>query len=122
MCSRRSAWTGLKARTLICEASMEKARRDDDANARRGDDASARYRSLSFKHQTRRASRMNLGLNGRVAIVAAASTGLGKAVAFELASEGASLVISARNKDRLTASAEEIRAATGAEVLAIPGD
>lgn len=65
---------------------------------------------------------MNLGLKGRVAIVTAASSGLGKATAMELAAEGARVVINARRDDELRNAADEIRSATGAEVLAIAGD
>ena len=42
---------------------------------------------------------MDLGLRGRVAIVAAASKGLGRAVAEELAREGAEVAICSRNPD-----------------------
>ena len=65
---------------------------------------------------------MDLGLKDRVAIVAAASKGLGKAVALGLAKEGAKLAICARGKDALEATAEEIRQAAGTDVLAIPVD
>ena len=65
---------------------------------------------------------MDLGLNGRAAIVAAASQGLGKAVALGLAREGARVAICARTKDTLEAAAAEIRSETGAEVLARPVD
>ena len=65
---------------------------------------------------------MNLGLKGRVAIVAAASSGLGKATAMQLASEGARVVINARGEEDLNRVAEEIRLATGAEVVAVAGD
>ena len=65
---------------------------------------------------------MDLGLKGRVAIITAASSGLGKATAMELAAEGASVVINARREDELGKAADEIRSATGSEVLAIPGD
>lgn len=65
---------------------------------------------------------MDLGLKGRVAIITAASSGLGKATAIELAAEGARVVITARRKDELENAADEIRTATGAQVLAIPGD
>lgn len=65
---------------------------------------------------------MDLGLKGRVAIVAAASSGLGKSIAMELATEGASIVMNARREDQLGIAADEIRSATGAEVLAIAGD
>jgi hypothetical protein len=42
---------------------------------------------------------LNLGLEGKVALVTAASKGLGRAVATELAREGASVVISSRDED-----------------------
>lgn len=59
---------------------------------------------------------MDLGLRDRVAIVAAASQGLGKACALELAREGANVIICARHADPLAATAAELRAATGALV------
>lgn len=65
---------------------------------------------------------MNLGLEGKVALVAASSQGLGKAVAWELAREGAAVVICARYPDPLERTAVEIRESTGAEVLAVPAD
>src|ERR1051325_1310565 len=60
---------------------------------------------------------MDLGLKDRVAIVAASSQGLGKAVAMGLAKEGASLAMCARTESTLQAAAEEIRSETGAKVL-----
>ena len=65
---------------------------------------------------------MDLGLNGKVAIVAAASQGLGKAAALELAREGAHVTICARNADELENTAQEIRQATGSEILAVAAD
>jgi len=65
---------------------------------------------------------MDLGLRGRVAAVAAASEGIGKAIAHELAAEGAKVSICARREDRLRTSASEIRAATGGEVHASVAD
>ncbi|HEY75961.1 MAG TPA: SDR family oxidoreductase [Thermoflexia bacterium] len=65
---------------------------------------------------------MDLGLKGKVALVTAASRGLGRAVALQLAEEEASVAICARKEGPLQATAEEIREATGAEVLAIPAD
>jgi 3-oxoacyl-[acyl-carrier protein] reductase len=61
---------------------------------------------------------MDLGLRGKVAIVAAASKGLGKAVAAELAQEGAELAICARNSADLENAAREIRERTGRAVFA----
>jgi len=61
---------------------------------------------------------MDLGLKDKVAIVAASSTGLGKAVAMGLAREGAKLALCARTESKLSATAAEIRKVTGAEVLA----
>lgn len=65
---------------------------------------------------------MDLGLKDRVAIVAASSQGLGKAVAMGLAKEGVKLALCARTVATLNFTAEEIRAETGAEVLARPLD
>ena len=65
---------------------------------------------------------MDLGLNGKVALVAASSQGLGKASALALAREGARVAICARNEAALQAAADEIRHETGAEVLAVPAD
>lgn len=51
---------------------------------------------------------MDLHLTGKTAIVLASSTGLGKAVAKELALEGANVMITSRNKDKLVQAKEEI--------------
>ena len=59
---------------------------------------------------------MDLGLKGRVAIVAAASKGLGLAVATELAREGAEVAICARSAERLEKATETIREASGQTV------
>jgi 3-oxoacyl-[acyl-carrier protein] reductase len=65
---------------------------------------------------------MNLGLEGRPALVAAASKGLGKASAWALAAEGASVAICARDPGALETTRDEIGEATGATVVAIPAD
>src|SRR4029450_10383890 len=65
---------------------------------------------------------MDLGLRGRVALVAGASQGLGRAIAEELAAEGASLVVCARNEERLRAAAQEIASASGARVVPVAAD
>ncbi len=65
---------------------------------------------------------MNLGLTNRVAIVAAASSGLGRAVATELSREGARVAICARTAAHLAKTAEEISHETGHEVFYQPVD
>ena len=65
---------------------------------------------------------MDLGLTGRVAIIGGSSKGLGRACAFSLAREGTNVAISSRGVKDLEATAQEIRAATGVQVLAVPGD
>lgn len=65
---------------------------------------------------------MDLGLKDKVALVAAASRGLGRAVAEELAAEGASLVLCSRSADKINRTANEIAQATGARVLATAAD
>jgi 3-oxoacyl-[acyl-carrier protein] reductase len=61
---------------------------------------------------------MDLGLKDRVALVAAASTGLGKAAAFGLAREGAKVALCARTQSTLEATAAEIHRETGVSVFA----
>ncbi len=65
---------------------------------------------------------MDLGLEGKRAIVCAASRGLGRGCAMALAREGAAVTINARDPERLEATAKEIRAATGAEVTTVAAD
>jgi 3-oxoacyl-[acyl-carrier protein] reductase len=65
---------------------------------------------------------MDLGIRGKTALVCAASKGLGKGCATSLAREGVNLVITARGRDALEATAEEIRKATGANVVTVVGD
>jgi 3-oxoacyl-[acyl-carrier protein] reductase len=61
---------------------------------------------------------VDLGLKGRVAVVAAASQGLGKAVAMSLSREGAIVAICARNRATLYAAQAEISRATDGGVMA----
>ncbi len=65
---------------------------------------------------------MDLELRGKVALVAAASKGMGKATAKRFAQEGASVAICARGQEDLEATASEIQQATGAKVLAVQAD
>ena len=65
---------------------------------------------------------MELGLKGKVAVVTGGSEGIGKATALKLAQEGAHVVVAARREDVLRRAADEIQAATNAQVLAVPTD
>lgn len=65
---------------------------------------------------------MDLKLTNKVAIVLAASKGLGKAIATTLSAEGAKVIIGSRNETELNHTADEIKAPTGGEVTAIPVD
>ncbi len=65
---------------------------------------------------------MDLGIRGRKAIVCAASKGLGRACAIALAREGVELVITARTRETLEATAAEIARETGAKVTPVAGD
>ena len=65
---------------------------------------------------------MDLGLRGKVALVAGASQGMGRATALGFAREGAKIGICARGEAALNEAAEMIRKETGAEVLAMVAD
>lgn len=65
---------------------------------------------------------MDLGLRGKVALVAASSRGLGRAVAEELADNGAHLALCARNPERLEEARAAIASASGVSVIAAPTD
>jgi NAD(P)-dependent dehydrogenase (short-subunit alcohol dehydrogenase family) len=65
---------------------------------------------------------MDLGLEGKRAIVTGGSLGIGKAIARELAREGADVVIVARTKDTLEAAARELAAETGRRVIPLAAD
>lgn len=65
---------------------------------------------------------MDLGLEGKSALVAASSRGLGRAAARALAEEGADLTICARGQERLDQTRDELEEATGVQVIAVPAD
>ncbi len=65
---------------------------------------------------------MDLGLNGKVAVVAGSSAGLGRAIAELLAAEGADLVVNSRSEQKITAVKEEIERASEVRVEAVVQD
>src|SRR5205809_7699362 len=68
------------------------------------------------------AAPVDLGIRGKVALVAAASQGMGRATALALARESCKVAICARNEGPLQATVKAIRKETGAEVLGITAD
>src|SRR5258708_38755004 len=65
---------------------------------------------------------MDIGIRAKTALVCAASKGLGKGCAVALGREGVNLVITARGKEALDATAEEIRKSCAVTVAAVVGD
>lgn len=65
---------------------------------------------------------MDLGLEGKTAIIGGASRGLGRAVAVAMAKEGVNVVLSARNEKLLLEAVEEIEATTASQAVPVPAD
>ena len=65
---------------------------------------------------------MDLGISGRTAIICASSKGLGRGAALALAQAGCTVVINGRDAATLEVTASQIRAATGATVIAVAAD
>lgn len=65
---------------------------------------------------------MDLGLDGRIAVVSGSSKGIGRAVARALAAEGSHVLMTARGAEALEEAAEEVRALGGGRVEAIAAD
>jgi len=65
---------------------------------------------------------MDLGIRGKVAFVAAASKGMGRACALGLAAEGARVAMAARTASEIEAAAADVARRTGAEAVGIAAD
>ncbi|TAL93189.1 MAG: SDR family oxidoreductase [Paraburkholderia sp.] len=65
---------------------------------------------------------MDLGINGKTALVTASSGGMGRNIAHALAAEGANIVLFARSADKLSAVAREIEQKYGVRTVGVPGD
>ncbi len=65
---------------------------------------------------------MNFGIRNKVALVAAASRGLGYATAMELAREGAQVAVCGRDEQRINRAAAELSASTGGRILPVVAD
>lgn len=65
---------------------------------------------------------MDLGLEGKRAIVTGGSRGIGKAVARQLAQEGVDVVLAARSREPLEAAAAELAALTGRRIVPLTVD
>jgi 3-oxoacyl-[acyl-carrier protein] reductase len=65
---------------------------------------------------------MDLGLRGKVALVAGSSRGLGRAIALELAREGCAVVMCARDGEAVTRASKDVADESGADTLAVPCD
>ena len=65
---------------------------------------------------------MDLGLNNKIAVVAASSSGLGKACARALALEGANVIISGRDAENLESTRQELQQLADSRVVAVQMD
>ena len=65
---------------------------------------------------------MELGLEGKVAIITGSSKGIGLYTALQLVKEGANVVLCARGEEKLKEAASFIKSETGAEVLIVSAD
>jgi 3-oxoacyl-[acyl-carrier protein] reductase len=102
----------------------------EKATAPKTREAQGRYGSVPSDGHVRgvevfkgRGAGVELGLEGKVAVVTGSSKGIGKAIAVELAREGCRVVLSARGEKDLEEAAEEVRRTAGdGAVLAVAAD
>src|SRR6516225_11694605 len=73
-------------------------------------------------HHDKGSNAMDLGLQGKHAIVTGGSRGIGKAIARELAREGVDVAIVARTKGDLEATARELAAVTNRRIIPLAAD
>jgi 3-oxoacyl-[acyl-carrier protein] reductase len=107
---------------LMCpDAALDQANAGIEPNRSRGNDRRDCATMLAGNLEKEEA--MDLGIRGRRALVCAASKGLGRGCAFALASEGVHVTITARNKDALEHTAQELRSRfNDIEVHSVVGD
>jgi NAD(P)-dependent dehydrogenase (short-subunit alcohol dehydrogenase family) len=65
---------------------------------------------------------MDLKLEGKLALVTGSTAGIGRAIAFALAKEGARVIVNGRKKEATEAAAAAIAKETGATIIAFAGD
>src|SRR2546422_9912867 len=99
----------------VPDAGIRTGRRDSRLRSRMSLEANPSYDASRLRP-------VDLGLRGKVALVAAASQGLGRAAAFAFAREGCKVAICARTAAALQDTANAIRKETNADVAAIAAD
>src|SRR5207245_4033973 len=91
-------------------------------SARSGVSSASESAGANPSYEPHRLRPVDLGLRGKVALVAAASQGLGRAAGLAFAREGCKVAICARNARALEDAAKALRKETNADVMAIPAD
>ena len=77
---------------------------------------------MEIASDLKEATKVDMGLTDKLALVAGGSRGIGKAIALDLAREGADVAIAARNADQLERTAAEIRELTGRRAIPLVFD
>src|SRR5437867_1997332 len=107
-----------------CATRRRRCTRPSDSNPSARCGASSANESIEANpsYEASRLRFVDLGLRGKVALVAAASQGLGRAAAFAFARESCKVAICARTAGSLEDAAKAMRRETSADVAAIPAD